>query len=326
MSIFLNSCICSWGLRDAMTAHPAARTRIDSMLVTLSFHGRSAVGEAVGLPGETVHTMRAAVERIRAQVEGGLNRRSLLALLPPGGARNALDAALWDLEAKLSGVPAWQIAGLPEPTSACASAATIWAPESAAYEDIAREYAHHPILKICLRDVDPIEALRSVRRAAPQAKLIVDPGQGWYLSDMQRLRDPMIALGVGLIEQPVPPAEDERLVGFDYPIPICADPTTADVSRLRLLARRYQYVRVELNRMGGLTAAIAYVRAARRNGLKIVVASRPGSSLATAPARLLADSATFAELSGPTLLTSDWPNPITYRDGMASAVPAALWG
>lgn len=271
----------SWPLREPFVIFRHSYTTSDVVIVELESSGCLGRGEAAGVDyhGETPPGMEAQIENVRREIEAGATRTDLLKLLPAGGARNALDAALWDLEAKRTGTPVWQLAGVGS-ARAIASAMTIGIRPIDEYEKRARALANYQWLKIKVSADRPLEAVAAVRRGAPGARLIVDANQAWDVSTLYALSPALAQLRVDLLEQPVPVDGDEDLVAGRCPIPVCADEaidTLADLPRLR---NRYEFVNIKLDKTGGLTAALELAHAARAAGLRLMVGCMVAGSVA----------------------------------------------
>lgn len=287
-------------------------------------HGR---GECVPYAryGEDVEGVQAALEAMRPRIEAGLNRIELQQVMPPGAARNALDCALWDLEAKRSGRPVHELVGLPSPKP-CITALTISLATPEVMGAAAKAQAGHSLLKIKLgTDGDP-ERIAAVRRAAPHAKLIVDANEGWNESNLSANLAACAEAGVALIEQPLPADRDDTLAKIARPLPVCADESAHDRASLAALAGKYDAVNIKLDKAGGLTEALAMADEARRQGLALMVGCMVATSLAMAPAMLLAQEADFVDLDGPLLLAKDRPDGLLYRDSRVFPPAPALWG
>lgn len=317
----------SWPMNEPFVIARGAQTTSDSVVVRLaSEDGHVGRGEAVGVEyrRETPATMLAQIESVRGEIEAGASRRRLLGLLRAGGARNALDAALWDLEAKQAGVSAWQLAGV-EPCPVT-TAVTIGIRSVEAYAERARALSEHPWLKVKVSADHPLDAIAAVRRAAPRARLIVDANQSWNVALMQRCARDLVDLRVDLLEQPVPADDDAGLAGIDYPIAICADEAADSIEDLPRLTGRYDFINIKLDKVGGLTAALELAATARALGFRLMVGCMAGSSLAMAPAMVLAQRCEVADLDGPLLQAGDWPDAIVYKLGVMEPPSPALWG
>jgi L-Ala-D/L-Glu epimerase len=267
---------------------------VDVLVVTLTQDGCVGRGEAAGVyyKRDEPPAMRAAIQAQRTLIETGIDRSSLRSLFPPGGARNALDCALWDLEAKLSGRRAWQIAGLSPP---------------------------RPLLTTFTCGADAPE------RMAAEVWLGVDANQAFSHDSLERLMPTLIDMQVALIEQPFPLSQDMLLDGFDSPIPIAADESAQSLRDLPSLIGRFQIVNIKLDKCGGLTEALDMARTAQALGFKAMVGNMLGTSLAMAPAFLVGQLCEVVDLDGPVFLKSDRAMTISYRDGAISC-PETLWG
>jgi L-alanine-DL-glutamate epimerase-like enolase superfamily enzyme len=274
---------------------------------------------------ETAEGVMAAMAAAARDVADGADRSRLQALLPPGAARNALDCALWDLEARREGLPAWELAGLaaPAPVTTCF---TISLDAPAAMGARARANAGRPLLKIKLgAGRDDLARLQAVRAGAPQARLVVDANEGWGLDDYLRLAPRLAELGVEVIEQPLPEGRDEALAEVARPVPVCADESCHDRASLAALHGRYDLVNVKLDKAGGLTEALALRAAAVEAGFGIMVGMMVSTSLSVAPALLVAQGARVVDLDGPLLLARDRPGGMTYEGSTLSWTPG-FWG
>jgi L-alanine-DL-glutamate epimerase-like enolase superfamily enzyme len=258
-------------------------------------------------------------------IASGMDRLALQETLPPGAARNALDCAFWDLEAKRAGAPVWQLAGLAEPKPLI-TAYTLSLDTPEAMRAKAAENAHRPLLKIKLGTPDDLPRLRAVREGAPQARLVIDANEGWSGADYAKLAPDLVGLGVELVEQPLPAGDDGALAGLDRPLPVCADEACHGLASLPGLAGRYDMINIKLDKTGGLTEAIALRDAARAEGYGIMVGCMLGSSLAMAPAILVAQGADVVDLDGPLLLAADRPAGLTYDTAGVHPPSPELWG
>jgi L-alanine-DL-glutamate epimerase-like enolase superfamily enzyme len=284
-------------------------------------------GEASGVyyRGETPQSMARDVEAVRGRIEGGIDREGLLALMAPGGARNAVDAALWDLDAKRDGVPAWRRAAAPAPRP-LRTTFTISAGPPAEMAAAALAYGEKArAIKLKLTGEDPEACVRAVRAARPDAWLGVDANQGLTRASLERLLPALVEARVGLIEQPVPIDDDASLEGLGSPIELAADESVQALDGLAALAGRYDVVNIKLDKCGGLTEGLAMAREARRLGLKVMVGCMSGTSLAIAPAFVLGQFCDLVDLDGPTFLAGDRATPATYKDGDVWC-PDELWG
>ncbi|MGE0788521.1 MAG: N-acetyl-D-Glu racemase DgcA [Sandaracinaceae bacterium] len=311
-------------LREPFVIARGAKT--EAIVVTCTIADGDAIGRGEALPypryGERPEDVLAAIRGYA----GPLDREGLARTLPPGAARNAIDLGLWDLDAKRSGVRVHVLAGLPAP-SVVPIAYTLTLRDPDATRELARAHARRPMLKLKLGGDGDVERVRAAREGAPDARLIVDVNEGWDRAALDRNVEALSALGVELIEQPLPAGEDDALVGYDGPIPLCADESfVGGREQLAGLGARYRAVNVKLDKTGGLTEAIACVRAARDAGLDVMVGSMVASSLAVAPGVLLAQGARWADLDGPLYLAADRAPGLSFGVGTVHPPEPALWG
>jgi L-Ala-D/L-Glu epimerase len=308
-------------------AKPWVRTEAWVLTVTIERDGIAGRGECTPYPryGESLESVEAQVISVEAALAGGCDRLGLLAELPAGAARNALDCALWDWHAKAAGRRVWQLAGLPAP-GPVTSAYTLSLAEPEAMREKAARNAARPLLKIKLGGEGDMARLEAVRAGAPDARLIVDANEGWSVEEYQALAPHLVRLGVALVEQPLPAAADEALAGIDRPLPVCADESCHDRASLAHLKGRYDVVNIKLDKAGGLTEALALREAARAEGYGIMVGCMMGSSLAMAPAHLVAQGAEVVDLDGPLLLAADRDHAMRFEGAAMQPPEAALWG
>jgi len=301
----------------------------EAVVVVASVSEGGLTGRAECVPyahyGESVEGVVAAIEACAPAVAGGLSRAELAGLLPAGAARNALDCALWDLEAKRSGQSAASLAGLP-PLHPVLTAITLSLGTPEAMAEAARQALEHPLLKLKLGGAGDVARLRAVRAAVPRARLIADANEAWQPHETESLLAEAAAAGVELVEQPLPAGDDDLLARIARPIPVCADESVHDRASLDALADRYDAVNIKLDKTGGLTEALLVAERARALGLKIMVGSMVATSLAMAPALLVAQGADFVDLDGPLLLAADRAPGLTYDCGLVFPPDPALWG
>lgn len=304
-----------------------SRTEAVVVVATITENGVTGRGECVPYPryGETVEGVVALIEAQAEFVAKGLSRAALQELLPGGAARNALDCALWDLEAKQAGKPVWQLAGLPAPKPAITCyTLSLGTPES--MEEAAAKAAHRPLLKVKLGGEGDVERIQAVRRGAPNSTLVVDANEAWTAETIQANLAACKAAGVKLIEQPLPAANDDLLASIKSDIPICADESVHERHGLADVAKRYQAINVKLDKTGGLTEAVALVQDAKQLGLGLMIGCMVGTSLAMAPALLLAGEADFVDLDGPLLLATDRDPGLEFDGSEIRPAKSALWG
>ena len=269
--------------------------------------------------------MAAQLAGVRASLHDELTGEELLELLPAGGARNALDCALWDLRAKETGVSAAATAGI-EVLQPVTTAFTIGLGSESDTRRRAREVQHYPILKLKLDAERHSDIVRIVREQCPAARLLVDPNQSWSRALLERLLPTLQAMGVELIEQPVARADDDSLDGFAAAVPLAADESCTDRSSLAALVGRYQYINIKLDKCGGLTEALALRTEALRRGFGLMVGNMCGSSLAMAPAFLIAQQCRYVDLDGPLLQRLDLSPAMHFEHGLIHAPRRELWG
>jgi L-alanine-DL-glutamate epimerase-like enolase superfamily enzyme len=316
-----------WPLASAFVISRGAKTEARVVGVELRDGGHLGRGEAVPYAryGETVEGVLDQIEAVRGAVEGGLDRAALQAALPPGAARNALDCALWDLEAKRAGLRAFTLAGLArlDPVKTCY---TLSLDEPDAMAAAARAAARRPMLKLKIGGGDDLDRVQAVREAAPKTRLVVDANEALSLEDLRRLAPEFGKLGVQLIEQPLKAGEDEELEGYDSPVPLCADESLHTRAELAACAKRYDAINIKLDKAGGLTEALALKREAQALGVDIMAGCMVATSLAMAPALLIAQGASVVDLDGPLLLAKDREPGLRFIGSMIEPPEAPLWG
>jgi len=267
----------------------------------------------------------ADIEAVAGQLGDDPGAVGLSALMAPGAARNSVDCALWDLRAKLAGKRVWQLAGLAEPKPLLtAYSLSLDTPEKMRAK--AAEHAHRPLLKVKLGGDGDLERIRAVRAGAPKARIIVDANEGWTPASYAELAPELLALGVAMVEQPLPAWDDGALADMARPLPVCADEACHDTASLRGLAGKYDMINIKLDKTGGLTEALRLKAEAERMGFDVMVGCMLATSLAMAPAVLVAQGADIVDLDGPLLLAADRDNPLKYdADGVHPPTPE-LWG
>jgi L-alanine-DL-glutamate epimerase-like enolase superfamily enzyme len=314
-----------WPIAGTFAISRGTKTQAAVVVAELSDGNYRGRGECVPYAryGETADGVVAAIEGMDT---GGLDRERLQLVMPAGAARNALDCAFWDLAAKCAGRPVHQLIGQSAP-SPLTTAYTISLAAPQAMGDAAARTADRPVLKVKLGggDDDP-ERIACVRRAAPRSMLIVDANEGWTPANLPRNITACAQAGVVLIEQPLPASDDHLLATTPRPVAICADESVHDRSSLAALQGKYDAVNIKLDKAGGLTEALALAKAARERGFTIMVGCMVSTSLALAPAVLLAQCAKFVDLDGAALLAHDRPDGLTYSGSRIHPPRAALWG
>jgi L-Ala-D/L-Glu epimerase len=316
-----------WPIAGSFTISRGAKTQAVTVVAEVSQGGLTGRGECVPYPryGETPEATLAALQAMQEALQRGLDRRALQAAMPPGAARNALDCALLDLEAKTSGQRVWNLLGRPAP-GACITAYTISLGSPEAMAAATAKAAHRPLLKIKLGGDGDGKRIAAVRKAAPDSELIVDANEAWTADSLERNLAECAEAGVTLVEQPLPAGQDEMLARIRRPLAVCADESVHDRASLDGLRDRYDAVNIKLDKTGGLTEALAMADAATALGFEIMVGCMVATSLAMAPAMLLARQARFVDLDGPLLLVRDRDGGLRYDGSLVYPPEAALWG
>ena len=322
----LECSIESWPLKAPFATSDNTVDKIDVVLAEIHEAGKVGRGEAAGVyfRGETVESMATEIHNSRHLIEAGVTKEELQSLLPAGGARNAIDCALWDLEAKLSGVSVATRIGVPITPVRTVATIGIDSPESMARQ--ARLLTDFQILKLKLGPHLPLECVTSVRLARPDVRLIVDVNEGWTLEQLDEIAPKLPVLGVEMLEQPVPRSSDSQLLQSRYPLPICADESCRTREDLERLKGRYSMLNIKLDKTGGLTEALALARAAREAGFGLMTGNMLGTSLAMAPASLLAPWCRFMDLDGGWLLSRDRKSGMVLKQDLLEPPRSELWG
>lgn len=310
-------------LAQVFTISRGSRTEAQVLTVKVEKDGVTGWGECVPYAryNETLDSVTAEIESLPSE----FTRLELQSLLPAGAARNAVDCALWDWEAKNAGKPVWKLAGLPEPhPEITAYTLSLDTPEN--MQKQAAENANRPLLKIKLGTPDDIARLEAVRTGAPNATIIVDANEGWSAEVYTDLAPHLVRLGVTLVEQPLPAGEDDALLGMERPVPVCADESCHDRNGLEKLKGKYDVINIKLDKTGGLTEALELRKKALEMGFDVMVGCMVGSSLAMAPAVLVAQGVSVTDLDGPLLLAEDRKDALTFDDSGVHPPRAALWG
>jgi len=310
-------------LAEVFTISRGSKTEARVLTVRIGVGSASGRGECVpyGRYGESLASVAAQI----ATLPAAFSRDDLQQLLPPGAARNAVDCALWDLAAKQAGKRVWDMAGLAVPLPVV-TAFTLSLDTPERMRDAAARHAHRPLLKIKLGTTDDMARLAAVRAGAPRARIIVDANEGWTAEIYADLAPHLQRMGVALVEQPLPAGADDLLAEIERPVPVCADESCHDRASLADLAGKYDMVNIKLDKTGGLTEALALRDLARSQGFGVMVGCMVGSSLAMAPAVLVAQGVAIADLDGPLLLAQDRDHPLAYDEAGVHPPEAALWG
>ncbi len=314
-----------WPIAGGFAISRGTKTEAEVVVVRLD----DGMGQGECVPyhryGESVEGVLAAIASVRQKVEASPDRLRLLDLMPAGAARNAIDCALWDLEAKRTGVRAWEAAGL-DGLRPLQTAYTLSLDTPEAMGAAARDNAGRPMLKLKIGGPDDLARVEAVAAAAPGASLIVDANEALDFDTLRRLAPDLARLGVVLLEQPLKVSEDSQLEGWSSPVPLCGDESLHTRAELADCARRYACINTKLDKAGGLTEALALKAEARALGLKVMVGCMVATSLSMAPAALLAQDADFVDLDGPLLLARDRQPGLTYEGSIVQPPTPALWG
>jgi len=314
-----------WELKTPIKITGYTFSVVQLLHVTISADGVSGSGEAAGVYylGETGDSMLAQVASIKGDLERGAGREELRKLLPAGGARNAIDCALWDLEAKLDHKRVWEMTGIYPGYTVSVQTIGIGTPEEMAAT--AKSIGNSKI-KVKLDGEMPLERISAVRAARPDAEIVVDVNQGWTFEQLVDLAPKFKRLGVVMIEQPLPRGGDAALEDYRSPVPLCADESCLSVNEVEQASRRYQLINIKLDKTGGLTEALELADLAQSKGIDLMVGNMVGTSLAMAPGFVIAQLCRYVDLDGALFLKQDRDNPMTYDGGVVSAPSTSLWG
>ena len=318
----------AWPLAGAFRISRGTRKVSDVLMVEVNDGNYVGRGECFPYAryGEDTESVQKQLNSVRSEIEDGLDRQALLNVLAPGAARNAVDCALWDLEAKRAGTRVWDLAGLPAPEPVT-TVYTLGVDEPAVMGERARENSDRPRLKLKMTgDGADLERVRNIHKNAPNARLVVDANEGWSIKQYLEYAPQFKDLGVEMIEQPLPSTDDEQLRGVERPIPICADESCHDSATLPALVGKYDMINIKLDKTGGLTEALNLRDAALKQGLSIMVGCMIGTSLAMAPGILVAQEATIVDLDGPLLLAEDRAPGLSFTGSIIHPPEPRLWG
>ncbi|WP_376696781.1 N-acetyl-D-Glu racemase DgcA [Wenzhouxiangella sp. EGI_FJ10305] len=314
-----------WKLRFPFTITDHVFTGVEALYVEIAEGGHTGRGEASGVYylGENGESMLAQAEATRASIEAGVGRQELLSLLPAGGVRNAIDCALWDLEAKQAGKRVWELAGIVPGEVISFGTVGIDTPDrmAAAARQIAGER-----IKVKLSGEQALERISAVRQARPEAEIVVDVNQGWTFEQLEALAPKFRELRIAMIEQPLPRGGDAALEGYESPVTLCADESCLDRSEFEAAAGRYQMINIKLDKTGGLTEALELAKLATARGLDLMIGNMVGTSLAMAPGYVVAQLCRYVDLDGALFLERDREHAMSFEDGRVSPPDPALWG
>lgn len=327
MSPELRTAVERWPIAGSFTISRGSKTEAAVVICTISHKGVSGRGECVpyGRYGESLESVTAEIEAVRDAVSAGATRHDLLRLMQPGAARNAVDCALWDLEAKQSGVRVHDLIGVKNP-EAIVTAMTVSFGDPDTMAANARAQAHRALIKVKVGGENDAERIRAVASAAPHSRIILDANEGWTDDNIIENMLAAAKAGVALIEQPLPVGKDDILGKIPHPVPVCADESAHEAGDLSSLVGRYDCINIKLDKTGGLTEAMVTRDRARQLGFGIMVGCMVGTSLGMAPAVLLAQDADYADLDGPLLLAKDRDGGLVYEKSLVLPPAADLWG
>jgi len=319
--------IDSWELKAPFVTSQAEVFAIETLTVFLEDGDHIGRGEALGVDylGETAQSMSHQVMAFSREIDQGIDRAGLQKLLPRGGARNAIDCALWDLECKQAGKRIWEVAGLPTPEPVC-TVYTLSLDDPGAMAREALAHPAFPVLKVKLNDKLVLERLTAIREARPDAQLLIDANGSWSASLLTSIGADLAALNVAMVEQPLPRGADADLARVDVPFPLFADESCQGLAEIDALANRYQGINIKLDKCGGLTEALAMLERTQQLGMETMVGNMLGSSLAMAPGFVLAQQCRWVDLDGPLWQRADRVPPLRFDAGELFAPEAALWG
>jgi L-alanine-DL-glutamate epimerase-like enolase superfamily enzyme len=319
--------IADWELTEPFRISGSEWLTSYCLVVQLEQDGCIGRGEAQGVDylDETAESIFEEAHAVADQIRKGISRRELQDLLPPGGARNAIDCAMWDLECKRAGKSIWQLTGItPKPVTTVFTIGLEDTPERMAAKAAAA--ADAPILKIKLDSHMPYEKLAAIRAARPDAELVVDVNQGWSFELMQEMLPKCVGLKLAMLEQPLARGGDEKLEGYKSPIILAADESCLHSGELDTAARRYGMINIKLDKTGGLTEALRLAKAAKDKGCKLMIGNMVGTSLSMAPAFVVAQLCDLVDIDGPLLLKYDLPLGLSYHNGVVNEIDPRLWG
>ncbi len=318
----------SWPLAGSFTISRGSKTTAETVVVELSDGSYRGWGECVPYAryGESVESVMDAIRGLEGAIADGMTRDALQSALKPGAARNALDCAFWDLEAKRTGTPVWQLAGLDAPLESLVTAYTLSLDTPENMGAAAKANNHRPMMKLKLTGEGDMPRVAAVRENAPQTRLIVDANEGWTAEMVEPYSKELLALGVEMIEQPLPAASDDMLKDVPHPIPLCADESAHALDGLDALIGKYEMINIKLDKTGGLTEALKLKTAAEAAGMEIMVGCMLAGSLAMAPATVLGQGAKVIDLDGPLLMAGDRDPCLTFDGSIIRPCPTALWG
>ena len=316
----------NWLLRKPFKISRDEHTHAETVVCHISDGTHTGSGEAAGVSykGETVASIKEQIEAVAPQIASGIGREELQSLMSPGGARNAVDCALWDLEAKQTGRTIWQM--LDWQPHAVTTVYTVGIETTENMREDAAAHADFPLLKVKVGIGDPIEQISAIRDGSPDAAIVIDANQAWTVDDLDKYAAGLKALNVEMVEQPLGIANDETLRDYESPIPLCADESCDSRADLERLAGLYEIINIKLDKTGGLTEAVALALQAESMGFDLMVGNMLGSSLAMAPAFVIAQRCRYVDIDGPLLQAEDCDHALQYECGRVEPFSPELWG
>ena len=315
-----------WPLHKPFKISRDVHTHSETIVCEVSDGEHRGRGEGAGVSydGETTDSIRAQIEAVAGEISAGISRDDLQTLLPPGGARNAVDCALWDLEAKQSGKTVWQMIGWnPKPVT---TVYTVGIDTPEAMQADAAAHREYPFIKVKVGIGDPLAQIGAINAGAPNAAIVIDANQAWSVTDLEQYAEPLKGMGVEMIEQPMHREADEALRDYNAPLPLCADESCATSADLERLQGLYSMVNIKLDKTGGLTEALRLAEQALSMGFELMVGNMLGSSLAMAPSFVIAQKCRYVDIDGPLLQSEDCEHAMRYDRGRVEVFAPALWG
>jgi L-alanine-DL-glutamate epimerase-like enolase superfamily enzyme len=316
----------NWPLHKPFKISRDVHYHAETIICEISDGDVTGRGEAAGVSyaGETIESIQKQIKDAAGKIATGISRDELQELLPPGGARNAVDCALWDLEAKRSGKTIWQMLGWePKPVT---TVYTVGIDELESMQKDAAAHSDYPLIKVKVGIGDPLAQIRAINAGAPNSAIVVDANQAWTVADLEKYAAPLKELGVEMIEQPMAKDKDDALRGYESPLPLCADESCATSADLDRLEGLYSMVNIKLDKTGGLTEALKLAAKAESMGFELMVGNMLGSSLAMAPSFVIAQRCRYVDIDGPLLQSEDCDHAMHYEHGKVDVFVPELWG
>jgi len=316
----------NWPLHKPFKISRDVHTHSETVICEIADGVHRGRGEAAGVSydGETVESIIRQIDSVKGEIESGISRDELQLLVPPGGARNAIDCALWDLEAKQQGRTVWQMIGWePKPVT---TVYTVGIDEPGNMQKDAAAHSDYPFIKVKVGIGDPVEQIAAINAGAPDSAIVIDANQAWTVADLEKYADTLKSMGVEMIEQPMSRDHDDALRDYEAPLPICADESCATSADLERLQGLYSMVNIKLDKTGGLTEALKLADQALSMGFELMVGNMLGSSLAMAPSFVIAQKCRYVDIDGPLLQAEDCEHAMHYEHGRVQVFTPELWG